>query len=547
MIGVLAPASLIPAVEAFFEIFKTPWEPYTPGRPYAALIDAGPETLSSDACKVILRFPPSEGASAAGRGGRRKALEGIRPVPALGLGSIEVPLYGTLTPVQERGTLLAASAEGDRPAVVAERTPQGLVLRFGYALFAEVDHLLRHGQTAAEASVPTLDLHASLLRTLLLEAGVPLVEIPPMPAGHPFAVALTHDIDHPLVRRHRFNHTTAGFLGRALLGGPLDALRGRISAGRALRGVAAAARLPAVHAGWAEDFWADFDRRYLALEKGLGGTYYVLPVAGHAGRALDGGASAPARRASSYGAPDLLPQLSRLRAAGCEIGLHGLDAWAGAEEGRHERTAAGLDEAGGEVGVRMHWLYFGPDSPGHLEAAGFTYDSTAGFNETIGFRAGTAQVYRPPGCRTLLELPLHVMDTALFYPSYLHLTDDEARKRVSVLVGHAASAGGVVTFNWHDRSLAPERLWGGAYAAMLDDLRAHAPWFATAGAIVAWFRGRRAASFDGASGVPPDEGPSPGAAARPLPAYRLRTYTPSGGLLGAGPGQRRTTWRETEF
>jgi hypothetical protein len=195
----------------------------------------------------------------------------------------------------------------------------------------------------------------------------------------------------------------------------------------------------------------------------------------------------------------------------------------------------------------MHWLYFGPDSPAHLEAAGFTYDSTAGFNETIGFRAGTSQVFRPPGCRTLLELPLHVMDTALFYPSYLHLTDEEARSRVADLVGHASAAGGVVTFNWHDRSLAPERLWGGAYAAMLDDLRRHAPWFATAGDIVAWFRGRRAAAFDGTFHAPSGEHP-PGATAAPgLPAYRLRTYTPSGGLLGAGPGQRKASWRETEF
>ena len=54
------------------------------------------------------------------------------------------------------------------------------------------------------------------------------------------------------------------------------------------------------------------------------------------------------------------------------------------------------------------------------------YDSTVGYNETIGYRAGTSQVFKHPDVDHLLELPLHIMDTALFYPSYMNLSDDQA-------------------------------------------------------------------------------------------------------------------------
>ena len=39
-----------------------------------------------------------------------------------------------------------------------------------------------------------------------------------------------------------------------------------------------------------------------------------------------------------------------------------------------------------------------------------------GYNETVGFRAGTSQVFAPIGTKHLLELPLHIQDTSLLYP-----------------------------------------------------------------------------------------------------------------------------------
>ena len=144
--------------------------------------------------------------------------------------------------------------------------------------------------------------------------------------------------------------------------------------------------------------------------------------------------------------------------------MHGIDAWRDSAKGRDERERIQEITGTAEIGVRMHWLYFDLQAPSMLEKAGFSYDSTAGYNETIGYRAGTTQVFKHLDVDRLLELPLHIMDTALFYPSYMNLSDEQARAAILPLTENVTKFGGVLTINWHDRSLGPERLWGDAYA-----------------------------------------------------------------------------------
>jgi hypothetical protein len=143
----------------------------------------------------------------------------------------------------------------------------------------------------------------------------------------------------------------------------------------------------------------------------------------------------------------------------------------------------------------MHWLYYDQQSPATLEAAGAPYDSTFGYNETVGYRAGTTQVYRPLDANQLLELPLHIMDTALFYPSHLALSESQAKKLLAPMLDNAVRLGGSLTINWHDRSLAPERLWGRAYNELLDVIESTGAWFGTATDAVEWFRWRRSITF----------------------------------------------------
>ena len=128
----------------------------------------------------------------------------------------------------------------------------------------------------------------------------------------------------------------------------------------------------------------------------------------------------------------------------------------------------------------MHWLFFDSESARKLDEAGFFYDSTFGYNETVGYRAGTTQGFRPFGTKCLLELPLHVMDTALFYPSHLHFSEEQAMTRVNGMVDDMRQFGGALVINWHDRSIAPERLWDDFYVQLVAKLKATGAWFCTA-------------------------------------------------------------------
>jgi hypothetical protein len=147
------------------------------------------------------------------------------------------------------------------------------------------------------------------------------------------------------------------------------------------------------------------------------------------------------------------------------------------------------------VGIRMHWLLSDATTASTLENAGYSYDTTAGYNETLGYRNGTTQAFRPFSTRTLLELPLHIQDGALFYPHNLDLSEAEAARQCRQLIDHVQSSGGVLTVLWHDRSHAPERFWGDFYITFVQTLRSSNAWFATASQAVDWFRARRRVHF----------------------------------------------------
>jgi hypothetical protein len=95
-----------------------------------------------------------------------------------------------------------------------------------------------------------------------------------------------------------------------------------------------------------------------------------------------------------------------------------------------------------------------------------------------------------------MELPLTIMDSALFARGRMRLGLDEAKRLCSQILDNAMRFGGTVVVNWHCRSLAPERLWGGFYEDLLRQIEAAGRvWFATASEAVEWFRWRRAIRF----------------------------------------------------
>jgi hypothetical protein len=144
----------------------------------------------------------------------------------------------------------------------------------------------------------------------------------------------------------------------------------------------------------------------------------------------------------------------------------------------------------------MHWLYFNTDTPKILEDAGYQYDSTMGYNDAVGYRNGTVQPFRFPGLNSLMELPLNVQDTAMLYRGRMNLKEEEALDLVDKLIENHRKFGGVLTINWHDRSLAPERLWGDLYQKILERLKKEKTLFCTAAQAVNWFKQRRLLNFE---------------------------------------------------
>ena len=491
MIAVIADPSEHDVVREFFELFKTPWEFYCRDRRYDVLLCAGNGQCEGNA-KLVVFYS-----------GSRTQLDDQQNVKTgrqrkhacvLSYKGKRIPIYGDSITFPEVPSALLTSEDSEDCVAYLERSKDTALARIGYDIFGEIRTLLTVGQPPVNANLPALELHIAFLRDLIVECRLPLVEIPPVPCGYCFVACLTHDIDHPSIRRHKWDHTMLGYLYRAVFGSSLNLIRGRLSVKDLLANWAAALKLPFVHLGLAKDCWGDFADRYLELENGLPSTFFAIPFKNEPGRTAHG--SAPKLRAARYGAQDIADIIRNLRVAGCEVGLHGIDAWLDSSRGREELAEIRRLAGNSEVGARMHWLYYDQSSPAALEKAGAAYDSTVGYNETVGYRAGTTQVYKPLNASQLLELPLHVMDTALFYPGHLGLSSRQASALLDQIVSNAVQFGGALTINWHDRSLAPERLWGACYRALLEDLKSRGVWFATAGQAVSWFRKRRAAEFE---------------------------------------------------
>lgn len=488
MIGVIANAEELRVAEEFFQLFKTAWEPYREGGSYEVILCGVEAAAAVSATKLKVVFGAA-GESADGWGVLRAA-----PVPPASCVSIcgeEVPLYTPAT-LLRRGDAPGANGS-DAALCIRLREDTATVVRLGYNLWTEVEHLLGPGQPAALAAIPALDRHIQVLRRLMWEAGVRVVEIPAAPSGKPFICCLTHDIDFLYLRQHRFDRTMAGFLFRATLGSMLDWSSGRKSAGEMGRNLVAALQMPLVQMGVAEDYWEPFSR-YLAVERGKPSTFFLIPVKDRAGSPC--GRNDHAKRGVRYDVTEIPRYVRMVREAGCEVALHGIDAWS--DVGAAQEEAGRISSVTGEApaGVRMHWLYYGEQSNELLDRAGFEYESTSGYNEAIGYKAGTTQVFRPLSSARMLELPMHIQDCAMFFPDRMNLRPQEAWERCDRLRAHAKEAGGVITLNWHDRSLVPERLWGSFYERLIERFEADGAWFATAKQAAAWFAKRRQATFE---------------------------------------------------
>jgi hypothetical protein len=102
-------------------------------------------------------------------------------------------------------------------------------------------------------------------------------------------------------------------------------------------------------------------------------------------------------------------------------------------------------------------------------------DSSLGFNDRPGFRAGTSLPFHPwdlqdRHARDLLELPLGLMDSQLFDEQELDF--DEAKEQTDRLVANLRRSRGLLVVNWHPHVMCEADFPGRAklYQELLKDV-----------------------------------------------------------------------------
>ncbi len=488
MIGIICRDDERNIAREFFELFKTPWEFYDSKHAYDVVVSTQEGISKSNARLVLLYSSKTTQVDV----DSSIKVDSSSCTHVIDSNNEQLPIYRNLVNLYGDCPPLLHTVPDSKVAAVKFIEHQTEIIRVGFDLFDEIAFLLNEGQPVGDAFIPTLDLHVSMLRNWIISTGIPLVEIPAIPSGYKFFVSLTHDVDFVGIRRHKFDHTMWGFVYRAVVSSTVAFLRGRIRFAKLWANWMAVLKLPFVFAGVADDFWEHFDK-YTDIENGLSSTFFLIPFKNQAGSHVNN--KDLYKRAVKYDVGDIGEQIKHLIKLGFEIGLHGIDAWVSADKGSQEMKRVVEVTGQKEIGVRMHWLCYDHQSPFLLEQAGFGYDATLGYNETIGFRNGTVQVFQPIGAERLLEIPLNIQDTALFFPGRLNLKDADAAQLCNKLMDSAGFHGGVLTASWHERSLEPERLWGDLYKWLLGEFQARGAWIGNASQIVAWFRHRRSIAF----------------------------------------------------
>ncbi|GAB4322502.1 MAG: hypothetical protein Kow0074_14070 [Candidatus Zixiibacteriota bacterium] len=315
---------------------------------------------------------------------------------------------------------------------------------------------------------PVVNIYArALLRALGLEIRTPAI----WPNNAPFAVALTHDIDR--LRMHGEWSTELRHLGGQLLRGSGLGLVGRQIASRRR-----------TERGLQPDPYQTIDtivRQH--KDHDFSATFYWI-------------AADPSAHDGDYvvSDDDTAKLIRSLQDKGFETGLHGsYKSYLSAETLRRERETLSRVALTSVRSTRQHYLRF--DAAGTWSAhtgGGLATDSSLGFAERAGFRAGMAVPFRPWSFAEnrpydLWEVPLVLMDVTL--KEYMHLDIDAAIDKSRKMIETLHEYGGAAAILWHNSSLndLDWRGWDRVYDDWLGNIRRLDGWGTSVGQIAdAW-------------------------------------------------------------
>lgn len=282
-----------------------------------------------------------------------------------------------------------------------------------------------------------------------------------------YEVRLSHDVDWPLATRG----LPLSYLLRATAG-DIAVRRDLSLASRRL-----ASRFQVVRGNLDADMGNTFDFIMDTSEAfDLRSAFYFITE--HSGGMIDG--------TYSIDEPWIRGLLGRVHARGHEIGLHpSYNTYLDPRQTRREfeRLVAACDAEGirqDAWGGRQHYLRWrNPTTWQNWADAGLNYDSTVGFADRVGFRAGTCYDYPVFNLMTrerlsLIERPLVVMDGALFRavsPANMDLPDEPAFELVRRLKRKCQRFDGAFSLLWHNSALITprqRRIYSDVIRALVD-------------------------------------------------------------------------------
>jgi hypothetical protein len=302
---------------------------------------------------------------------------------------------------------------------------------------------------------PVVNEYVELLWAVLRASWPRLVRRP-----RQFRVLLSHDVDHPLSAAF----LTARELARTTAG---DVLR-RGSLGLAARRLLAAVQAP--YARYDHDPFNTFDFLMSVSESnGLSSAFYFI-----AGRT-------DPRRDGRYrmDMPWIRALMRRIADRGHEIGLHPSyrtfkdPAQLKIEFGTLLESAAAVGITQAHWGGRQHYLRWSArETWRHWASAGLAYDSSVGYAEVPGFRAGTCYEYTAFDLAArqhlpLRERPLLLMDSTLLARNYMNLSLPDALIAARAVADTCRAYAGDFALLWHNSALVTPAQRA-AYSEFLD-------------------------------------------------------------------------------
>lgn len=212
------------------------------------------------------------------------------------------------------------------------------------------------------------------------------------------------------------------------------------------------------------NYW-DFEQ-YIEMEKSYGFKSSFYFINGEKGRY--------GARYKLKGVHNIIKKIDSL---GWEVGLHtNYFSYNDPLKIKRERNAIESVLGKGVIGARNHYLRFNVQETWRILAeAGIKYDSTLGYSDSLGFRAGIAYPFYPFDLNrneviNIIEIPMVIMDGIVLDKS---VDIEDAWSKIKIILDETKKINGTISINFHNGYLFDKEYpgWRVIYIRILEYIK----------------------------------------------------------------------------